>query len=79
MKSVLLVTAILAAGAAYSIAFAQQPPVDPQVAVYRQLLDNADAQLAQAVANAQTQIADLQKQLAAERAKSTNSAEASKP
>lgn len=39
-------------------------PVDPQVAVYRQLLDNANAQL-------QGQIAQLQKELAAEKAKST--------
>ena len=75
MKAMVLISALLLSSAA----LAQQSSVDPQVAVYRQLLDNADAQLAQAVANAQTQIADLQKQLAAERAKSTKSAEASKP
>jgi Skp family chaperone for outer membrane proteins len=53
-----------------ALAQQQQPPVDPQVAVYRQLLDNANAQLAQSVATMQGQIAQLQRELAAEKAKS---------
>ena len=69
-----------------SPAFAQMaaPPVDPQVAVYRQLLDNANSQLAQSVAGAsgqitalQKQVADLQKQLAD--AKAPAKPEAPKP
>ena len=56
-------------------AFAQAPP-SPEIALYRQLLDNANAQMVQSVAalqaqnqQLQTQITDLQKQLTA--AKST--------
>ena len=53
------------------MAVAQQPsaPVDPQVAVYRQLLANANDLLAQSVAAMQAQITQLQKELAAEKAK----------
>lgn len=45
-------------------AFAQQPPrQDLQVMVYRQLLDSANAQLAQTVATYETKIADLNAQI----------------
>ena len=67
MKRIVLVGALCAMATS---ALAQQtPPADPQVAVYRQLLDNANAQLAQSIAAAQGQIAQLQKELAAEKAK----------
>lgn len=45
-------------------AFAQQPPrQDPQIMVYRQLLDSANAQLAQTVATYEAKIADLNAQI----------------
>ena len=63
MKHLLISAALIALTAP---AFAQSAPQapDPQIQVYRQLLDNANAQLAAAVAQAQTQIASLQKALA---------------
>jgi hypothetical protein len=71
-RTIILIGALLCAVATTAIA-QQQPPVDPQVAVYRQLLDNANAQLAQSIAAAQGQIAQLQKELAAEKAKNAPS------
>jgi cell division protein FtsB len=66
MRRMIVVVALYA----FSPAFGQQqPPVDPQVAVYRQLLDNANSQLAQTIVAMQAQIAQLQKELAAEKAK----------
>lgn len=59
-------------------ALAQQPPVDPQIAVYRQLLDDANSRLAQTIVALQGQVAQLQKELAAEKAKSAPK-EAAKP
>jgi hypothetical protein len=61
---------LIGAMCALATALAQQAPaVDPQVAIYRQLLDSANYQLAQSVAAAQSTIAQLQKELAAEKAK----------
>lgn len=68
MKSFTIAVAISLALASSALA-QQQPAADPQVAVYRQLLDNANAQLAQTVVALQGQIAQLQKELAAEKAK----------
>ena len=66
MKRLLISAALIAFSAP---CFAQTPPpVDPQVAVYRQLLDNANAQLAAYVAQSQSQISALQKDLAAKNA-----------
>lgn len=76
MKCFAIAGALSLALAASALA-QQQPPIDPQVAVYRQLLDNANAQLAQTVAALQGQIAQLQKELAAEKAK--NAAKDAKP
>lgn len=60
LKLAFLSLALLAA----TPAFAQQPPKqDPQIMVYRQLLDSANAQLAQTVATYEAKIADLNAQI----------------
>jgi hypothetical protein len=77
MKQTILIAALCAlatSALAQQQPIAGQPPGDPQVAVYRQLLDNANAQLAQSIAAAQGQIAKLQSELAAEKAKNAPSA-----
>lgn len=74
--TVILCAATLGAGIALASAQQPQAPVDPQIAIYRQMLDNANATIVQTIASAQAQIAQLQKELAAEKAKNAPKDEA---
>lgn len=60
MKLAILSLALLAATPAFA---QQQPRQDTQIMVYRQLLDSANAQLAQTVATYEAKIADLNAQI----------------